>query len=149
MSVLDADAAGMGIELQRPPVLFCLHISDLAQNLKPLLLLTGKLYDVQAQRAAARTVKLLDTLGTSEGAFDAAFLANHTSAAVAFDCVVRVTLPAAADAAITAADAPAWRCDSRLSLAADTPHTGNASGVHCNQDACGGFILAGSQPPWQ
>ena len=77
-------------------------------------------FNVQAQRAAARTVKLLDTLGTSDSAFDAAFLANHASAAVSFDCVVRVTLPAAADAAITAADAPAWRCDSRLSLATDT-----------------------------
>lgn len=63
----------------------------------------------QAQQAAARTVKLLDGLASSEDAFDAAFLANHASAATPFDCVVHVALPAAADAALATADTPAWR----------------------------------------
>ena len=123
----------MGIELQRPPVLFLLAHLRPGTGLEAIAVVDGQLYDVQAQRAAARTVKLLDTLGTSDGAFDAAFLANHASAAVAFDCVVRVTLPAAADAAITAADAPAWRCDSRLSLAADTPTQATLAACNANR----------------
>jgi hypothetical protein len=94
---------------------------DLSTDPKTSLSFDGNCCNVQAQRAAARTVKLLDTLGSSDNAFDAAFLANHASPAVAFDCVVHVTLPAAADAAITTADAPAWRCDCRLTLATIIP----------------------------
>jgi hypothetical protein len=71
--------------------------------------MTGGLCNEQAQRAAARTVKLLDLLSSSDDAFDAAFLANHASVAAAFDCVVRVTLRAAVDAELTTADMPAWR----------------------------------------
>lgn len=74
-----------------------------------LAFLTSNFRIEQAQQVAARTVKLFDRLSSSDGAFDAAFLANNASAAAAFDCVVRVTLPAAADAALTTADGPAWR----------------------------------------
>lgn len=59
---------------------------------------------------ASCTVKLLDSLSSSDDAFDAAFLAKCASPAIAFDCVVRVSLPSAGDAALSTADLPTWRC---------------------------------------
>lgn len=100
----------------------------------------------QAQQAAARTVKLLDNLASSDDAFDAAFLVNHASAAAAFDCVVRVTLPAAADAALATSDAPAWRYHfaSRRSALVAVAASNVATCCTCRK----GSILASSQPSW-
>jgi len=53
-------------------------------------------------------VRLLDSMSASEDAFDAAFLAHH-GPAIAFDCIVRVTLPAPGEAALTSSDEPSWR----------------------------------------
>jgi hypothetical protein len=108
-----------------------------------MAVLMGSLCNEQAQKVAALTVKLLDRLSSSDNAFDAAFLANHASAAAAFDCVVRVTLPAAANAALTTADAPAWRYLSMLLGALTATVCG--VGACCYQHVCAGFILASSQ----